>query len=212
MNGTGIRVLNMGSRSYVPQIGRFLEPDPEPGGSANAYAYTHGAPLNESDPSGALSIHSTSGGLSAVGTGEGVELQDGVGVGSNAVEPPPPDVALEEAFAADPPWDQITAGDEEVEYIAEIIEHVYAAYEISEWNLSGAGGGGRFAAHISKALGSPDEVEYCAADDRKGLYEGVRKHNKLEEEQLKVCNEFETREEDAGKDRRWQETGLETHP
>ena len=42
----------MGARSYVPQLGRFLQPDPVPGGSANAYAYTFGDPVNTSDPSG----------------------------------------------------------------------------------------------------------------------------------------------------------------
>jgi RHS repeat-associated protein len=43
---------NMGARSYVPQLGRFLQPDPIPGGSANAYTYTFGDPVNTSDPSG----------------------------------------------------------------------------------------------------------------------------------------------------------------
>jgi RHS repeat-associated protein len=45
-------VTNMGARSYVPQLGRFLQPDPIPGGSANAYAYTFGDPVNTFDPSG----------------------------------------------------------------------------------------------------------------------------------------------------------------
>ena len=45
----------MGARYYVPQLGRFLQPDPIPGGSANAYAYTFGDPVNESDPSGEFS-------------------------------------------------------------------------------------------------------------------------------------------------------------
>jgi RHS repeat-associated protein len=45
-------VTTMGVRSYVPQIGRFLQPDPIPGGSANAYAYTFQDPVNSSDPSG----------------------------------------------------------------------------------------------------------------------------------------------------------------
>jgi RHS repeat-associated protein len=44
--------LNLGVRSYVPQLGRFLQPDPIPGGSANAYSYTSGDPVNTSDPSG----------------------------------------------------------------------------------------------------------------------------------------------------------------
>ncbi len=45
-------VVAMGARSYVPQIGRFLQVDPVEGGSANAYAYTFGDPVNSSDPSG----------------------------------------------------------------------------------------------------------------------------------------------------------------
>jgi RHS repeat-associated protein len=47
-------VLDMGARSYVPQLGRFLQPDPIPGGSANAYTYTFGDPVDTFDPSGAL--------------------------------------------------------------------------------------------------------------------------------------------------------------
>jgi RHS repeat-associated protein len=44
--------INMGARSYVPQLGRFLQPDPVPGGSANAYSYTFGDPVDTSDPTG----------------------------------------------------------------------------------------------------------------------------------------------------------------
>jgi RHS repeat-associated protein len=50
-------VLDMGARSYVPQLGRFLQPDPIPGGSANAYTYTFGDPINTSDPSGERTAH-----------------------------------------------------------------------------------------------------------------------------------------------------------
>ncbi|HEX5307884.1 MAG TPA: SMP-30/gluconolactonase/LRE family protein [Solirubrobacteraceae bacterium] len=49
-------VIAMGARSYVPQIGRFLQPDPIEGGSANAYAYTYGDPVNSSDPSGEFTV------------------------------------------------------------------------------------------------------------------------------------------------------------
>ena len=45
-------VISMGARSYVPEIGRFLQPDPVPGGSANAYSYTFGDPVSSFDPTG----------------------------------------------------------------------------------------------------------------------------------------------------------------
>ena len=45
-------IIAMGVRSYIPQLGRFLQTDPKPGGSANAYAYTFGDPVNTSDPGG----------------------------------------------------------------------------------------------------------------------------------------------------------------
>ncbi len=45
--------ITMGARTYVPQLGRFLQPDPVPGGSANAYAYTFGDPVNQADLTGA---------------------------------------------------------------------------------------------------------------------------------------------------------------
>jgi RHS repeat-associated protein len=109
-------VLDMGARSYVPQLGAFLQPDPQPGGSANAYAYTQGDPLNESDPSGAWTLSETSGGLSAVGgEGEGTHLENGVGIAAGAIIPAPPDIQAQEALASNPPWDQTTAGTEEVE-------------------------------------------------------------------------------------------------
>lgn len=45
-------VVAMGARTYVPQLGRFLQTDPVSGGSANAYAYVFGNPVGESDPTG----------------------------------------------------------------------------------------------------------------------------------------------------------------
>ncbi len=49
-------VMTMGVRSYVPELGRFLQPDPIPGGSANAYAYTFQDPINTNDPTGQSTI------------------------------------------------------------------------------------------------------------------------------------------------------------
>lgn len=45
-------VVQMGVRSYVPELGRFLSPDPVKGGSANAYEYAAGDPVNNSDLTG----------------------------------------------------------------------------------------------------------------------------------------------------------------
>jgi RHS repeat-associated protein len=45
-------VIRMGVRSYVPTMGRFLSPDPIPGGSANAYEYASGDPVNNFDLTG----------------------------------------------------------------------------------------------------------------------------------------------------------------
>jgi hypothetical protein len=44
----------MGARLYAPGIGRFLQVDPVPGGSANAYEYGAGDPINNVDLDGRL--------------------------------------------------------------------------------------------------------------------------------------------------------------
>jgi RHS repeat-associated protein len=45
-------VIQMGARSYIPQLGRFLTPDPVRGGSANAYDYANQDPINLFDLGG----------------------------------------------------------------------------------------------------------------------------------------------------------------
>jgi RHS repeat-associated protein len=45
-------VIQMGVRSYVPALGRFITPDPVPGGSANAYDYADQDPVNGFDLNG----------------------------------------------------------------------------------------------------------------------------------------------------------------
>lgn len=45
-------VIQMGVRSYVPALGRFLSPDPIIGGSANLYDYAAGDPVNGFDLDG----------------------------------------------------------------------------------------------------------------------------------------------------------------
>jgi RHS repeat-associated protein len=45
-------VIQMGVRSYIPTLGRFLTPDPDPGGSANSYDYANQDPINSYDLNG----------------------------------------------------------------------------------------------------------------------------------------------------------------
>jgi RHS repeat-associated protein len=124
----------MGARSYIPQLGRFLQPDPQPGGSANAYAYTHDNPLNETDLSGNWTLNQTSGGLTAVGTGTGTTPEGGTFIAEGAIMPAPVNLQIEQAFQENPPWDQTTAGNEEYEeyeeewWEEEGEEWEYAAY------------------------------------------------------------------------------------
>ena len=47
--------ISMGVRVYVPQLGRFAQTDPVPGGSANAYEYGNADPINNFDLDGRYS-------------------------------------------------------------------------------------------------------------------------------------------------------------
>jgi RHS repeat-associated protein len=52
-------ILRLGARMYMPSLGRFLEKDPVPGGSCNAYDYACGDPINSSDLTGLTRCYHT---------------------------------------------------------------------------------------------------------------------------------------------------------
>ncbi|MFI9455832.1 PA14 domain-containing protein [Amycolatopsis sp. NPDC052450] len=59
------QALEMGARTYLPILGRFLQTDPISGGSANNYDYANADPINSLDldgrkPSYALDVHENS--------------------------------------------------------------------------------------------------------------------------------------------------------
>jgi RHS repeat-associated protein len=90
-------VVNMGARTYIPQLGRFEQQDPDPGGSVNAYAYTFDDPVNQSDPSGAATVGYN---YEAAETGAAEAGLPEVCGGPGAVKPPPADLQAEAEFAA----------------------------------------------------------------------------------------------------------------
>ena len=47
-----VALMEMGARTYVPALGRFLQADPVVNGGANPYAYTNGDPINGHDMTG----------------------------------------------------------------------------------------------------------------------------------------------------------------
>ncbi|MFD0686143.1 PA14 domain-containing protein [Actinomadura fibrosa] len=48
----GLQALEMGARTYLPALGRFLQTDPVSGGSANNYDYANADPINNRDLTG----------------------------------------------------------------------------------------------------------------------------------------------------------------
>jgi RHS repeat-associated protein len=97
-------IIGMGARTYIPQLGRFEQTDPQPGGSANAYAYTDDDPVNESDLSGEYTSTVTYD-YEAAELGPAAPGLPQEYAGPGAIYPPPVNMQIEEEFNAHPPWD-----------------------------------------------------------------------------------------------------------
>ncbi len=95
-------IINMGARTYIPQLGRFEQPDPQPGGSINAYAYTDDDPVNQADPSGEWTYN-----YENAEAGAAPEGLPGMYSAPGAIHPPPANLQAQAEFAADPPWDAV---------------------------------------------------------------------------------------------------------
>jgi RHS repeat-associated protein len=103
-------VINMGARTYVPQLGRFEQTDPQPGGSINPYAYTDDDPVNQADPTGENTITYNYEAAELGPAQEGLPEQYGA---PGAIKPPPANHQAEAEFAAHPPWDAASVFDGE---------------------------------------------------------------------------------------------------
>jgi RHS repeat-associated protein len=96
-------VINMGARTYIPQLGRFEQTDPKPGGSINAYAYTFDDPVNSADPSGEFT-NTVSYDESAASAGPAQAGLEEFYAGPGAISAPPVNMQIEEEFVAHLPW------------------------------------------------------------------------------------------------------------
>ncbi len=159
-------VIAMGARSYVPQLGRFLQDDPVPGGSANAYTYTFGDPVNSSDPSGAYV--ETPSWAREYNNEQAVDATEAV---RRAAEEAAARIAAEEAAQRAAALAAQTAGPafafgeeeewfEEEEYWEEEGEYEYASYHHG-------GESGKEEAHVEPALLVQSLVSETQADEGK---------------------------------------------
>jgi RHS repeat-associated protein len=96
-------IIDMGARAYIPQLGRFEQTDPQPGGSVNAYAYTFDDPVNSSDLSGEFT-NTVSYNEGAAETGAAQAGLPEFYAGPGAIAPPHVNMQIEDEFVAHLPW------------------------------------------------------------------------------------------------------------
>jgi tripartite motif-containing protein 71 len=132
-------MIAMGARGYIPQLGRFEQSDPQPGGSGDAYSYTGGDPVNTSDPSGAFTntvtydYEAASAGAAESGLAEHW-------IAPGALMPPPVDLQIEAEFNAHPPWTAVSvleSGGFTPGFLRNLTDPVRGEGELSQCNRSG---------------------------------------------------------------------------
>ena len=82
--------------------------------------------------SGAWTLGEESGGIGAVGSGEGETIPGGTGVAPGAIEPLPVNQQIEEESEADPPWQQAEEKEEREDQEREAAQQVTAEREAKE--------------------------------------------------------------------------------
>ncbi len=80
----------------------------------------------------AWTLGEESGGVSAVGSGEGDPVPGGTGVAPGAIEPLPVNQKIEEEFEADPPWQQAKEREEREAHEREAAQQATAERETKE--------------------------------------------------------------------------------
>jgi RHS repeat-associated protein len=149
-------MIAMGARGYIPQLGRFLQTDPSPGGSTNTYGYTNNDPVNEADPMGEASEWTTTFNEEAYGAGEGTRLDGGVGIAPGAIMPVAVSAQLVEEFNAQPPWEAaaVLSAAMEAALARDFADGFFGHDGLSIFDAAAATGGGK---NKVNRHGSPNE-------------------------------------------------------
>jgi RHS repeat-associated protein len=185
-------VIAMGARSYIPQLGRYLQPDPIPGGSANAYTYVFGDPINNSDPSGAFAAWFTE--FSAQNA---IEVAEAAAAREAAARQAAEEAARAAAAAANAAANAaLFAREAEIQAVlkqSETEEEAETAWGMSEE------GGGSLRAHESRVLPQEEESKgfYCSFTDRYWMEHGGWRHTGGEFKSLSAFRNFCEAEADA---------------